>query len=230
MYDQLIKSIIHCFHSSSNGDVDFLSMIFNTTIDDLRTTTRSIYINDFIALLLGYLNNIDNSMITIPLITKLMVMNNDTNTQHYLIRILTESIDAYLLNNNSASAIYNRMEGAANGLIILLNNTDTNDAGIVEAFLTLCHKLNYAIIDNNAMNGIIGLALGLLLQPISMLVKKANADDNKTNAFTNPTFFFFLTLVLKKYEALWEQKGAYLLLSHYYTNTNANNRLYRILL
>lgn len=209
MYDQLIKSCIHWFSSCSNDDVNFLSIVFSTTIDDLRTITRSIYINDFIALLLEYLNNIDNSFITIPLITKLMVINNDTNTQHYLIRILTESIDTFLLNNNTdANAIYNRMEGAAKGLIILLNNTDTNDAYIVEAFLTLCHKLNYANIDNTAMNGIIGLALGLLLQPISMLVKKANISDNKTDALTNPTFFFFLSLVLKKYEALWEQKGA----------------------
>jgi hypothetical protein len=57
-------------------------------------------------------NNNNNVIITIPLITKLMVINNDTNTQHYLIRILTESIDTFLLNNNTDAEITKIVAGS----------------------------------------------------------------------------------------------------------------------
>lgn len=222
MYQQVIESIVNWFHSGANAtttDLDFLSMVFSATLDDLSGHSRNININDFSSLLLEHLNSISNSNITIPLITKLMIINGDTTTDHYLLRILTDSVDALLLNNTNTSVMYNRMEGAARGLMILINDNGRNadDASITDAFLTLCHKLNYANTnsDNTIMNDAIGLALGLLLQPIATLLKRAKTSTDtraydgglRTNPFTSPTLFFFLSLVLKKYETLWEQRG-----------------------
>lgn len=206
MYQQLLELIISNY--SNNASLDFFAMVFNATIDDLHSSRNlNVYTNDLIAYLLEHLNRISNSnnisYITTPMITKLMIINKDTNTQYYLMRILTDSIDTYLLNNNDINI--NRMEGAAVGLTMLVKNTSANVESVVQAFLTLCNKLNYANTTNsNATNDIIGLALGLLLQPISILSKQ---KSNLNTIEATPTFFFFLSLVLKKFEILWEQKG-----------------------
>lgn len=206
MYQQLLELIISNY--SNNASLDFFAMVFNATIDDLHSSRNlNVYTNDLIAYLLEHLNRISNSnnisYITTLMITKLMIINKDTNTQYYLMRILTDSIDTYLLNNNDINI--NRMEGAAVGLTMLVKNTSANVESVVQAFLTLCNKLNYANTTNsNATNDIIGLALGLLLQPISILSKQ---KSNLNTIEATPTFFFFLSLVLKKFEILWEQKG-----------------------
>ena len=219
MYQRLLELIINNhFNGTSLG---LFALVFNTTIDDLRSLNPNVYTNDFIAYLLEHLNRISNSnnigtTIT-PMITKLMMINSETNTQHYLIRILTDSIDTFLLNNDDTNTIKNRMEGAAAGLLILIkhNNTNTADESIVLAFVTLCHKLNYNNTSNsNATDDIIGLALGLLLQPILELSKK------NRNTHTTTIFFFFLTLALKKFEMLWQQKGIINIILIPSTNTN----------